>query len=91
MITKATNYLTSRKSKKKLEKTHQIIVEGNMLIKEAVKSHYKLNYLLFSHLDKITEIVDIMGSSSSNVNFLKVPQQDLSFWSVLTTCPGKGV
>lgn len=29
-----------------------------------------------------------MGSSTSNVNFIKVPQQDLRMWSVLATCPG---
>lgn len=29
-----------------------------------------------------------MGSSTDHVNFIKVPQQDLSHWSVLQTCPG---
>lgn len=29
-----------------------------------------------------------MGRSTSGVNFIKVPQQDLTVWSVLTTCPG---
>lgn len=79
---------TSRKSKKKLEKEQQIIVEGKMLITEAVEKHLKLNYLLFSHMEKISDVLSVMGSSTSNVNFIKVPQQDLTFWSVLTTCPG---
>lgn len=29
-----------------------------------------------------------MGDSTAHVNFMRVPQQDLSSWSVLTTCPG---
>lgn len=29
-----------------------------------------------------------MGSSTEHVNFIKVPQQDLTYWSVLQTCPG---
>jgi 16S rRNA (guanosine(1370)-2'-O)-methyltransferase len=71
-----------------LEREHQIVVEGKQLIQEAVDGHLKLNYLLFSHVDKITDVVNTMGASSSNVNFIKVPQQDLSIYSVLTTCPG---
>lgn len=44
--------------------------------------------MLFSHLEKINDVLSVMGRSTSGVNFIKVPQQDLSFWSVLTTCPG---
>lgn len=77
-----------RKSKKKLEREQQIIVEGKQLIVEAVEAHLKLNHLLFSHLDKIEGVCQRMGDSTGHVNFLRVPQQDLSQWSVLTTCPG---
>ena len=76
------------KSKKKLNKEQQIIVEGSQLIKEAVQSHFKLNHLLFTQIDKVADLVNVMGQSSSGVNFVKVPQQDLTYWSVLTTCPG---
>lgn len=85
VILNISNY---RKSKKKLAKEQQIIVEGKQLITEAVQSHFKLNYLLFSHLEKINDVLSVMGRSTSGVNFIKVPQQDLTFWSVLTTCPG---
>lgn len=71
-----------------LEKDFQIVVEGKKLICEAVEANLKLNHLLFSHLEKIKEVVDVMGNSTSHINFLRVPQQDLSQWSVLTTCPG---
>lgn len=53
-----------------------------------VEAKIKLNHLIFSHIDKIEDVVKIMGKSASYVNFLKVPQQDLSFYSVLQTCPG---
>lgn len=58
------------------------------MITEAVVSHFKLNYLLFSHIEKIGDVLNVMGSSTDHVNFIKVPQQDLSHWSVLQTCPG---
>lgn len=81
-------FVAFSKSKKKLQNEEQIIVEGKILIKEAVQSHIKLNYLLFSHVDKIEDVVREMGTSHSHVNFIKVPQQDLRFYSVLMTCPG---
>lgn len=51
-------------------------------------SHIKLNYLLFSHIEKTADVAAIMGSSAGSVQFMRVPQQDLSFYSTLTTCPG---
>ena len=78
-----TSFDISRKSKKKLQRDYQIIVEGKQLICEAVQSHFRLNHLLFSHLDKIQDVVEVMGSSTGNVNFLRVPQQDLNSWFVL--------
>ena len=82
------NLMLMVKSKKRLEKGQQIVVEGKTLISEAVQAHFKLNYLLFSHSEKISDVLSVMGQSAGSVNFIKVPQQDLTFWSVLTTCPG---
>lgn len=76
------------KSKKKQLSEQQIIVEGRQLINEALQSHLKLNHVLFSHVEKLEPIVNILGESTGHINFVKVPQQDLTFWSVLTTCPG---
>lgn len=39
-------------------------------------------------MEKIEDVINVMGRSADSVNFIKVPQQDLSFWSVLATCPG---
>lgn len=71
-----------------MAKEEQIVVEGRQLIKEAVEAHIKLNYLLFSHIEKAADVLNVLGSSTEHVNFMKVPQQDLSHWSVLQTCPG---
>lgn len=76
------------KSKKKQSQENQIIIEGQKLISEAVQSHLKCNHLIFSHVEKLETVISILGASTGNINFVKVPQQDLTFWSVLTTCPG---
>lgn len=76
------------KSKKKRTQEQQIIIEGQQLLAEAVQSHLKLNHILFSHVEKLEKLINILGTSTAHINFFKVPQQDLTFWSVLTTCPG---
>lgn len=76
------------RSKKKQKETEQIIIEGNQLIKEAVQANLKLNQLVFSNFSKIQDILEILGNSTSSIEFLKVPDSDLSFYSVLQTCPG---
>lgn len=86
------NYLSNLmllvKSKKHRLQKDQVVVEGNQLIYEAVKSHFKLNYLLFNQFDKIEPVLDIMGRSTGSTEFVKVPQHDLKVFSCLTTCPG---
>lgn len=81
--------ITFLRSKKKAERDERIIVEGNQLIKEAIVAGIKLDKLIFSDSKKINEIKDLLGSElKSRVEFLKVPLPDLTFYSVLTTCPG---
>jgi TrmH family RNA methyltransferase len=58
------------------------------LIKEAVQAHIKLNKLIFSDLDKIKDVVKVLGKSTAGIEFIRVPQPDLNFYSVLQTCPG---
>lgn len=79
--------ITLLKTNKK-KHDNQIIVEGQQLIKEAVQAHIRLNKLLFSDLDKIKDVVKVLGSSTAGIEFLRVPQPDLNFYSVLQTCPG---
>lgn len=80
--------ITLLRSKKKKELENQIIVEGNQLIKEAVQAHMQLDKLIFSDLEKIKDVVNVLGKSSSGIEFLRVPNPDLNFYSVLQTCPG---
>lgn len=80
--------ITLLRTKKKKEIDKQIIVEGNQLIKEAVEAHIKLNKLIFSDLHKIKDVVEVLGKSTAAVEFIRVPTPDLSFYSVLQTCPG---
>lgn len=79
------NLLTN---KRKISQDKQIIVEGNKLIKEAVEAHIKLNKLVFSDFENVKDVLKTLGQSTSNIEFLKVPRHDLSYYSVLTTCPG---
>lgn len=80
--------ITLLRTKKKKEVDKQIIVEGNQLIKEAVEARVRLNKLLFSDLDKIADVVEVLGKHATGVEFIRVPTPDLSFYSVLQTCPG---
>lgn len=80
--------ITLLRTKKKKELENQIIVEGNQLIKEAVQAHIQLDKLIFSDLEKIKDVTKVLGKSSSCTEFIRVPNPDLSFYSVLQTCPG---
>ncbi|KAG5676089.1 hypothetical protein PVAND_005943 [Polypedilum vanderplanki] len=81
--------MTLIRSKRKLKKEEQIIVEGNILIKEAIQAQIKLNKLIFSDQSKISDVIQqIPKNYLKFVEFLKVPQTDLTFYSVLQTCPG---
>lgn len=86
---KLAQLITLLRSRKKKEYDNQIIVEGNQLIKEAIQAHIKLNKLLFSDAMKLMEITNVMGKKAKEgVEFIKVPQSELSLYSVLQTCPG---
>ena len=81
------------KSKKRKQRDQKIIIEGNVLIKEALKAHLKPDKFIFSDIRKfndfykdITKIVE--NNIVDSIENLKVPQTDLTFYSALTTCPG---
>lgn len=85
--------LLTIKSKKRKQKDQKIIVEGNVLIKEALKAHLQPNKFIFSDVRKLKEFhkhaTRIVGKDIINcVENLKVPETDLTFYSALTTCPG---
>lgn len=83
--------MTIIKSRKKQIQDQQIIVEGKQLICEAIQNQVKLNHLLFAHIKNAEPVLDVIGNCGKTVklpNLLRVPREDLSFISVLQTCPG---
>ena len=81
---KLAQLITLLRSRKKKELDNQIIVEGNRLIAEAIQAHIKLNKLIFSDAMKLVEITNVMSKKAKEgVEFIKVPQSELSLYSVL--------
>ncbi|XP_070492584.1 rRNA methyltransferase 3, mitochondrial [Chironomus tepperi] len=81
------------KSKKRKQRDQKIIIEGNVLIKEALKAHLKPDKFIFSDIRKLNDfykdITKLVGNNVVNsIENLRVPQTDLTFYSALTTCPG---
>lgn len=81
------------KSKKKMRRDQKIIVEGDVLIKEALNAKLKPDKFIFSDIRKLNEfykeVKSIVGREfASSIECLKVPQTDLTFYATLTTCPG---
>jgi tRNA G18 (ribose-2'-O)-methylase SpoU len=73
--------------KSKRHRNEQIVVEGKLLIKEAINNQFKLTHIFFSNIENIEYLLDDLKKFSS-AEIIKVPQHDLKQWSVLTTCPG---
>jgi 16S rRNA (guanosine(1370)-2'-O)-methyltransferase len=81
--------MTIIKSRKKQIQDHQIIVEGKQLICEAIESDVNLNHLLFANIKNAEPVLDVIGNTKTKMpNLLRVPREDLSFISILQTCPG---
>lgn len=77
------------KARKYREQNKLLMVEGRRLTLEAVDAGLKLRYLLFSNVKQVEGIRrEIQKSFTKNTEFIRVPHNDLSFWSTLTTCPG---
>lgn len=77
------------KARKYREQHKLLLLEGRRLTLEAVEAGLKLRYLLFSNVKQVETIRrEIQKSFTKNTEFIRVPHNDLSFWSTLTTCPG---
>lgn len=76
------------KSKKQREKKHQLMIEGRRLIIDALQSGVPLEYILFSNREQLLLIKDEILKCPKLPKIIRVPHNDLSFWSVLSTCPG---
>lgn len=72
--------LKSKKSKESM------LLEGKRLIREALMSGCKLQYLLFSRKDDIEDLKDCLPKRGAKL--YKMPYREMQAWSELTTTPG---
>lgn len=83
------NLMLMLKSRKYRAQHELLLIEGRRLTLEAIEAGLKLKYLLFSHIKQIEMISESIGKACLNdTEIIRVPHNDLSFWSTLTTCPG---
>lgn len=73
------------KSRKHRFQKHQLLMEGRRLIIDAITAGLELEYLLFSDMEQLKLIKNHLPAE---IKIIKVPHNDLSFWSTLSTCPG---
>ncbi|CAK9801304.1 rRNA methyltransferase 3, mitochondrial [Anthophora plagiata] len=78
-----TSLMTKLKARKKREKDNEIILEGQRLIADAIKSGIMPSAILFTDPSDIKEF-----KSLKNVTFYKVPYKTVQLWSSLTHSPG---
>lgn len=81
-------FMLMTKSKKYRDQKHLLMVEGRRLLLDALDAGLPLKYVLFSRHDQLAKIQEKLRSSDAKPEIVRVPHHDLSFWSVMTTCPG---
>lgn len=83
------NLMLMLKSRKYRETKNLLLVEGRRLTLEAIEAGLKLRYLLFSNVKQVEDIRPKLSKSFiKETELIRVPHNDLSFWSTLSTCPG---
>lgn len=75
--------MTNLKSRKRREKNDEIILEGQRLIKDALKSGAIPNAMIFNDLSDLAAL-----KLPEEVKLYKVPYNTIQLWSTLTTSPG---
>lgn len=78
------------RSKSHRAQKHLLLIEGRRLIEDAVDAGLPLKHIFFNRVDKLESIKDLLHNKCSDAmpRIFRVPQHDLTFWSVMTTCPG---
>lgn len=76
------------KSKRYRDQKHLLMVEGRRLLLDALDAGLPLKYVLFSRHDQLAKIHEKLRDCDAKPEIIRVPHHDLSFWSVMTTCPG---
>lgn len=75
--------MTNLKSRKRREKNDEIILEGQRLIKDALKSGATPNAMIFNDLSDLAVL-----ELPEEVKLYKVSYNTIQLWSTLTTSPG---
>ncbi|XP_035740525.1 rRNA methyltransferase 3A, mitochondrial-like [Vespa mandarinia] len=78
-----TSLMVNVKSRKRREKSNQILLEGYRLIKDGIEAGVKPEVILFS---RPSDIMDL--NLHEEVKLYKVPYKTMQLWSNLTTSPG---
>lgn len=87
--TKLPKLMVMLKSRKYRENNELLAIEGRRLTTEAIQAGLKLKYLLFSNVQQLEALKHNLDTAiSDKTTIIRVPHNDLTFWSTLTTCPG---
>ncbi|XP_017788009.1 PREDICTED: rRNA methyltransferase 3, mitochondrial [Habropoda laboriosa] len=78
-----TSLMTKLKSRKRREKANEIILEGQRLIKDAIKAGIMPNKIIFNDSSDIKEF-----KFPEDVTLYKVTYKTIQLWSSLITSPG---
>jgi len=81
-----TKIMADVKSRKVKESQGLMLLEGKMLIKDALQAGCKLDYLLFSRRKEVDYLKPYLPKCGSK--FYKMPYKELQEWSDLVTNPG---
>lgn len=81
-------FMLMTKSKKFRIQNHLLMIEGRRLLLDALDAGLPLKYILFSRHDQLAKIKEKLHEYDAKPEIIRVPHHDLSFWSVMTTCPG---
>lgn len=77
------------KSRKHRTNNNLLLIEGRRLTLDAINAGLKIEYMLFSNVKQVEEIRNKLDDAFiEKSTIFRVPHNDLSFWSTLTTCPG---
>lgn len=82
------NLIMLSKSKKYREKRHLLVIEGRRLMDDILDAGLELKYLFFSKREQLEQIHKKLVDCKSTPKIIRVPHKELSFWSILSTCPG---
>lgn len=82
------NLIMMSRSKTFRERKHLLVIEGRRLMDDVLDAGLKMEYLFFSKREQLEQIHKKLIACKAKPKICRVPHDELSFWSVLQTCPG---